>query len=329
MRKKIKKIAFAFVLIQALTQNVNAVCTPGGFLTVDIVLKADYTAIFPIRIAGVTVIPGRIPDSGGSVGSAVCVCSDPFPRVGIPVSFFEPSRIIEVVKDPYCFPTMGIGLGMTSGGMLAGTKSNAPNGESSFFQTHYFIFPLYAIIEYFTDWICLEITGYDLAYITEVDPLWNDDTLNAIINPEALLFGNPISNLACMADSVSSTLALEPLDALFWCKGSWGNAYPLTGQTPSKNWVEDSASVAATMIYKMHRQLLLWGSWGQLGLCGYYPAPIWRKSAYRLQLVSPIPNPYATPIGTSGLLWTSGKNPPFVGDNFGYLLFKKRECCAL
>jgi len=324
--KIIYKIIFISVLIQ---KNIYAVCNPTGMLSADIIFKADYTAMFPMRIAGITVVPGRIPDSGGSVGSPICMCPMPppiFMRIGIPVSFFEPSRLIEVVKDPYCFPTMGFGSS-SSNGLMGGTAGDALDRQRTFFQAHYYIFPVYALLELFTDFICMEITGFDVAYITEVDPLWNDDTLSAIINPEALLFGNPISNLACVADSVSSTV-YEPLDPLFWCKGSWGNAYPLTGNTLTKNYVEDSASVAGSIIYKLHRQLILWGSWGQAGLCGYFPAPIWRKSAYRLQLVTPIVNPFATTIGTSGLTWTIGKNPPFIGDNFGYLLFKKRECCA-
>ena len=304
-----------------------AVCSPTGALTVDIILKADYTAMFPLRIAGITIIPGRIPDTSGSVGSPICICPDPIPRIGIPVSFFEPSRLIEVVKDPYCFPSMGFGLS-TSGGAIGGTSGDDGIGnQSTFYQAHYYVFPIYALLELLTDFICLQTTGFDLAYITEVDPLWNNDTLSAIINPEALLFGNPVANLTCMADSVSSAV-FEPIDALFWCKGSWGNAYPLTGQTGGDGYVEASASVAASLIYKLHRQLVLWGSWGQAGLCGYYPAPIWRKSAYRLQLVTPIASPYATTIGTTGMSWSFGKNPPFVGDNFSYLLFKKRECCA-
>jgi len=319
-----KKILISLLL----SLNLYAVCAPTGALTADIILKADYTAMFPLRVAGITLVPGRIPDSGGSVGSPICVCPDPFPRVGIPVSFFEPSRLIEVVKDPFCFPSMGFGLG-TSEGTLGGTSgSGEGDGQSTFFQAHYYIFPIYAMLEILTDFLCLQTTGFDVAYLTEVDPLWNNDTLSAIINPEALLFGNPISNLACMADSVSSAV-YEPLDPLFWCKGSWGNAYPLTGQTGSDGYVEASASVAASLIYKLHRQLILWGSWGQAGLCGYYPAPIWKKSAYRLQIVTPIANPFATTIGTTGTLWSSGKNPPFEGDNFSYLLFKKRECCAL
>lgn len=315
------------LILLTLQIKLFAVCSPTGALTVDIILKADYTAMFPLRIAGIPMIPGRMPDIGGSVSSPICICKDPIPRIGIPVSFFEPSRLIEVVKDPYCFPSMGFGL-PTSGGAIGGTSGDDGVGnQSTFYQAHYYIFPIYALLELLTDFICLQSTGFDMAYITEVDPLWNNDTLSAIINPEALLFGNPIANLACMADAVSSAV-FQPLDPLFWCKGSWGNAYPLTGQTGGDGYVEASASVAASLIYKLHRQLILWGSWGQLGLCGYYPAPIWRKSAYRLQIVTPIPSIYATTIGTTGMLWSFGKNPPFVGDNFSYLLFKKRECCA-
>ena len=320
-----KKSIFIFLIFMQV--NLFAVCAPTGALTVDIILKADYTAMFPLRIAGIPIIPGRIQDVGGSVSSPICICPDPIPRIGIPVSFFEPSRLIEVVKDPYCFPSMGFGL-TTSGGALGGTSGDDGSGnQSTFYQAHYYIFPIYALLELLTDFICLQMTGFDMAYLTEVDPLWNNDTLSAILNPEALLFGNPISNLACIADAVTSAV-FEPIDALFWCKGSWGNAYPLTGQTGGDGFVEGGASVAASLIYKLHRQLILWGSWGQAGLCGYYPAPIWRKSAYRLQIVTPIPSLYATTIGTTGMLWSFGKNPPFVGDNFSYLLFKKRECCA-
>ena len=320
-----KKSIFIFLIFMQV--NLFAVCAPTGALTVDIILKADYTAMFPLRIAGIPIVPGRIQDVGGSVSSPICICKDPIPRIGIPVSFFEPSRLIEVVKDPYCFPSMGFGL-TTSGGTLGGTSGDDGSGnQSTFYQAHYYIFPIYALLELLTDFICLQMTGFDMAYLTEVDPLWNNDTLSAILNPEALLFGNPVSNLACIADAVTSAV-FEPIDALFWCKGSWGNAYPLTGQTGGDGYVEGSASVAASLIYKLHRQLVLWGSWGQAGLCGYYPAPIWRKSAYRLQIVTPIPSLYATTIGTTGTIWSFGKNPPFVGDNFSYLLFKKRECCA-
>lgn len=316
------------ILTIFLSINLYAVCSPTGALTIDIVTKADYTAMFPLKVAGIPLAHGRIPDAFSSVVSPICICPAPppvFKRIGFPVGFYEPNKLIEVVKDPYCFPLMGFGL-TSSSGTIGGTSGEGVGNQSTFFQGHFYHFPLYAIIGLFVDWMCVENGDFDVAYITEIDPLWNDDTLSAIINPEALLFGNPIANLACMADSISSQVYI-PLDILFWCKGSWGNAYPLTGQTGSDGYVEASASVAASLIYKLHRQLITWASWGYL--CSKYPAPIWTKSAYRLQIVSPIPSPYATTIGTTGMMWSFGKNPPFIGDNFGYLVFKKRECCGL
>ncbi|WP_187648686.1 TraU family protein [Nitrosophilus labii] len=327
MKKGFAVLFFTLMLLWP-SGKAEAVCKANPAQLVTIMTSTCYSCMLPLRIAGITILQGPMPDPMGSVGSPICICNMPpplFVRIGIPVSFFEPSRLIDVVKDPYCFAGLGFGLGLNP--MQGGTKGDAISKSRTFFQAHYYIFPLYAILELMTDFICLETTGFDVAYITEVDPLWNDDMLSAIINPEALLFGNPITNMACIADSVAAQIN-APLDPLFWCKGSWGNAYPLTGNTNTKDYVEDSASVAASIIYKLHRQLILWGSWGQLGLCGYYPAPIWRKSAYRMQIMAPIPHPIATGIGQSGLLWSYGKNIPFVGDNFNYLLFKKRECCA-
>lgn len=317
----LKKLSITLIF---LANYAFAVCSPTGALTVDLIAKIDWSATLPLRIAGATILPGRMADAAGSVGSPICTCMDPFPRVGVPVSFYEPSRIIEVVKDAYCFPTFGYGFGSMFGG---GTAGDSHDKQKTFYQSHYVVFPAWAVLELMEDIACMEKGGIDYGYVTEPDPFWNSDELALFINPEALLFGNPIANLACIADSVASTL-FNPLDPLFWCKGTWGNAYPLTGWTNTKNMVEDSASVAASMVYKLHRELVLWGSWGQAGLCGYFPMPIWRKSAYRLQLVTPIPS-YATTIGTSGLIWNQAKNPPFIGDNFGYILFKKRDCCVL
>jgi hypothetical protein len=43
----------------------------------------------------------------------------------------------------------------------------------------------------------------DIAYLSEVDPLWNDSTLSMLINPEAALFGNLIAQGACAADAAA------------------------------------------------------------------------------------------------------------------------------
>ena len=53
-------------------------------------------------------------------------------------------------------------------------------------------------------------------------------TASFIINPEALLFGNPIAQTACVADSVAATVS-QPIDPLFWCMGSWVRLSPVGG----------------------------------------------------------------------------------------------------
>ncbi|MDA4835001.1 TraU family protein, partial [Enterobacter hormaechei] len=47
--------------------------------------------------------------------------------------------------------------------------------------------------------------SFDVAYMTEIDPLWNDDVLTTLINPEVALFNNPIAVAACAADCVAAS----------------------------------------------------------------------------------------------------------------------------
>jgi conjugal transfer pilus assembly protein TraU len=289
-----------------------------------------WDCMLPLKIAGIPILPGSMPDKDyGAVNMPICMCPFPppvFVRYGVPVSYYEAARIVEVVKNPYCFPTMGLDLSsISTEGQLQGTKGDGHDRQRTFFQAHELVFPVFAILEILVDWICVEDTAIDMFYMTEIDPLWNDDMLAALINPEALLFGNHIANLACIADSIAAQVDM-PLDPLFWCKGSWGNAYPLTGNTHSKAYIEDSAPVAAGYIYAAHRKFFMWDAFGYL--CAKTPNPIWTKSAERMQLLAPVAHPTAMGIGKTDLLWGYGKNPPFLGDNFGYLLFRKRECCA-
>src|SRR3546814_16225818 len=76
-------------------------------------------------------------------------------------------------------------------------------------------------MEILTDMACLEQSSFDIAYVTEIDPLWQDDTLTALINPEVALFANPLAQTACAADCGAATGKL-PLAPPFWCAGCPG-----------------------------------------------------------------------------------------------------------
>jgi conjugal transfer pilus assembly protein TraU len=299
------------------------------------VLDVAWQSIFPIKIAGVRIgMNTQNVDTPDLANLPVCVCPLPPPafiRPGIPISFYEPSILLETVKDPFCIPSMGFQMMSPSGSMLSGSGPAEMNGKPklSTIQGHYYKFPIWAMMEIFTDFICVESGSFDVGWMTEIDPLWQEDVLMMIFQPEALLFANPIAQLSCVADSVGSQVGL-PIDALFWCAGSQGSIYPLTGHVLDGDYVQSQMAAAARMVYKQARMLQLFD--GAVNICAKVPTPIWIKSHYRYQVAKPVRGIGAIAVGRSSLLWGSLKNPMAGGtgspDNFSWIVFKKRVCCA-
>ncbi|MFY9270808.1 MAG: TraU family protein [Candidatus Manganitrophaceae bacterium] len=298
-----------------------------------------WNCIFPIRIGGVTVIPGDVPDTPDLSRLPVCVCPAPPPiffRPGIPVSFWEPAYFTETVKDPFYFPSLGIGLpNLVAPGFLGGTHSHIASGNqvdtAVFAQGHWFNFPVWDLLELLTDFVCVEKSSvFDIKYLSELDPLWNNDILALVMFPETLLYANPVSQMSCIADSIAAN-AWIPLSPLYWCMGSWGSAYPLTGHVNDDNYVQANAAIAARMIYKQARSGALLDT--AINLCAAVPTPVWVKQNYRLHEAKPVRDITCTPIGRSSLIWGAGNNPPYSAtgnssDNFLWMIFRKRACCA-
>ncbi|HAT3513098.1 TPA: conjugal transfer pilus assembly protein TraU [Aeromonas hydrophila] len=294
-----------------------------------------WSCIFPITIGSAKIVAGKQPDSPNP-SSPVCYCPLPYPpyiRVGINIGFWEPVRMVDVTRKPGCMVNLGgkqIDIGLNNG------QGRTRGGDSAYagatYQAHWYVYPLTYLLNIIIDSTCKDSQGFDLAYMTEVDPLWMDDELTFLINPEGTLFANPVAQAVCAADCVSSTLGL-PLDPLFWCSGCRGSVYPLDGNIDAHHGgVDSSLLTAERMIYKLHRQGILWGSMGDAGLCGSYPMPVWRKSQYRTQMLFPIPStggPFGcNPIGRSSVLYETAKEFPVKGEHFGWLIWRKRNCCA-
>ena len=56
--------------------------------------------------------------------------------------------------------------------------------------------------------------------------------------------------------------------------------------------------------------------------------PIIRKSMYRYQMTYPIPELFSCKrIGQTEALWQAGREFPYKGEDFGYLVWRKRDCC--
>lgn len=294
-----------------------------------------WKCIFPIHIAGVKIASGNAEPPSDLPKTPVCLCKRPgipVPVPGIPVSFWEPARLVDVTRTPFCMVNMGgVSLGsMGSKGRGDIQQDDEDLSKSSFYQVHWYIYPILYWLEVLIDVACLEAMSFDLAYLTELDPFWADDEKSAILNPEGILFGNPIAQAACLADGIAAT-AHTPLDALFWCAGSWGSMYPFGGTVGDHTGgIQASSLLAARFMAKLHRQGLLWGYIGVKGLCGKYPMPLIQKSQYRLQTTYPIPQTESChPIGQNPVLFQAGREFPYKGSDFGYLVFRKRDCCLL
>lgn len=291
------------------------------------VTDIDWGCFFPLTIGGIPVSNGKAPDTA-NLKSPICTCSDPFPRVGISIGFWEPVQLVDVTRTSLCFVGMG-GIQMSSlakSGQMGPSKHG--NKKESQYHLHWYDYPLLKILEVIVDSGCLDNTEFDVAYLTEFDPTWQNESLSTILHPEAILFGNLAAQVACGADAIAA-MAHTGIDALFWCAGSQGSVYPFTSYTSNHSGgIAASTSLVEKMTYKLHREMLLWGTIGHAGLCGKYPMPVWKKSQYRYQLAYPVPS-RCHPYGRTTVLWETGKEYPAKGEDFAYVVWRKRHCCAL
>jgi conjugal transfer pilus assembly protein TraU len=346
IRKTIAFITLFVLSIAIYSQTYAAVGTCKGRF-VNPITDISWASIFPMTIGKVPVIPNALglPDTPNP-SSPIVACELPpplFMRIGITIGYWEPYALTDVTRIPYCMVNMGfempLGLNMQQigGDATGGTEVSSAGGRqdtnAQFFHVHWYKYPVIYWLQLIQSAACMSTDNYDIAYMSELDPLWDDDLLSFYLNPEAILFGNPVTQLACITESVlTSTNVALPLDVLFWCAGSQGSMYPLTG-TVSSAFSDTSNAVLLTerMNYKLHREGLVLETVPEWpAICHQYYAPILPKSRYRYQYTNVVPEPYIShPYTTTTMISEAGKNNIVTGDNFGFLNFKKRNCVFL
>lgn len=319
--------------------------------------KTCWECIFPMSLIGVTVFNLSEDSVRAAVGpgnSAIyppqlcgCICFTPYICVpGLPFGAFFPSHLMEVVRNPFCFPSLN---GLTIGANptfinrgLVDVAQDDPALKMSYYHVHFIIFPLWAMLGTGINILCANPSSMgnplDIAYLSEVDPGWDDDVVSLLMFPEAVLFANPIATAACAVDSVSASFGY-PLDPLFWCAGSFGNVYPPSGYTSGSysGQVKPAALVITRVLAKLSRigAETWWAADGSL-ICSDIPTFLIIKSQYKFQLLYPIANSDSTnvvgccsPIGRTQLMWGLAKTYPVDGDDFVFLIWKLQRCCML
>jgi len=296
-----------------------------------------WRCLFPLSIGSGEVVSGDNPDTKNpSSPVEVCPMGEGF-RVGLNIGFWEPFALTDVTPTPYCMVNLGgfqMNLGTRTG--QGGKQMHTPSSSGAFYYVHWYKYPLLYWLQIITSLGCQQTGNFDIAYLTELDPTWNDDELAFILNPEAALFGNLLAQAACAADGLAAQRGL-PINALFWCAGTQGGMYPLDGTVfDEKSPIQSAILLSERMDFKMHREGLVWDSSGDSGsgvngpICHQYPAPILPKNRYRYQMTNTIPAAnHCYPFGHMAATWATGHITPASGNHFGFLLWKKRNCTFL
>lgn len=314
---------------QAAANSAASIECEGRF--VNPISDVCWECIFPISIGSVPVPMGKNADTQNP-SSPIQICPvGILYRIGIAIGFWEPFAMTDVSRAPMCMVNLG-GFSISAGKMGTGGGGQAElEAGRGFYHVHWYKYPLISWLNIITDYACMQGGDMDIGYLSELDPMWNDSNLSLMINPEALLFGNLIAQSSCAVDAAAATARL-PLNALFWCAGSQGSMYPFTGYVSNEyNTLMSSVLLSERMAFKLHRQGMIMNSVGaDSAVCFEYPSAIIPKDRYRYQMVNMHPNTqWCHPFGASVLRWELGRNPPNTRQNYGYLIWRKRNCVVL
>lgn len=295
-----------------------------------------WSCIFPISIGPTKISSGKSNKDTSNPKDIICSCVKPLVgiQIGVPIGLWEPVRLIDVTRTPYCMVSMG---GIEIFGNKKGISSTEYNVEdrglnSGFYHAHIYNYPVISWLDILMDFVCLEKGSFDVAFMTELDPTWNDDELSAILNPEVAMYANPIAQTACVADCLSSTTSLG-IDSLHWCAGCNGSFYPFVGTVSyMRGGVHASTLLSGRLIAKLHRTASLPVTSGKKAMCEPYVDLNIKKSQYKLQMVYPKAAKgvkACNPLGESEALFGEFKEFPYKGEDWSYILWRKRNCCAL
>lgn len=156
----------------------DALCE-GNF--VNPITDICWDCLFPMTIGNVPVFPGVAPDTENpSMPIQICPMGILY-RIGLAIGYWEPFALTDVTRSPYCMVNLG-GFNINVGKMGAGKGTqNDPATQGAFYHVHWYKYPLTYWLNIITSAGCLERGDMDIAYLSELDPLWNDSSLSSII----------------------------------------------------------------------------------------------------------------------------------------------------
>lgn len=295
--------------------------------------NVPYSSSLPIYLGGGTLGNGNasIPDTASHKSICSCKSSKGLVDPGVVLGMWEPAYLIEFVREHSCSPVLGVELPLPTKTKLGTTGSDiSSSNEYTFYHVHLYSFPLYSMMNLFSDLKCgsQDYMDMDLLYASELDPSWNDEYKALLEFPETSALASVNAVESCSYDALKSMNGVVD-NGLYYCAGSWGYMYPLSGYTPNLGSpAENTSLLASKLLYMLHRRLLLKDFIGDNALCGAYKRASLNKEAYRFSLVYPVPetsNSHA--LGEPVANWLGDSRVPPGFHDVVYMVWRYKNCC--
>jgi len=263
------------------------------------------------------------------------------PDVGIKMRIVDMTGFAEVTPIPFYFPCFMTNSPKKVNVKKRGNKfANSNNDTGTYLNAHFISYPVFAVLNLFTNQACLSASKIDLPFVGELEPEWYNEFIASYTHPENMLVSNPIAQVACLSDCVSSAFK-KPNEALIWCRGCWHTQRAGDGRAEGKEGIVDAAELSVNMLDYMAMTFRSPQSIPVTTLpsgvtvtpastnaiaCGkkrYFPRII--KPAFFLQPAYPLAHK-PIPIGYPPLVWSNFKTVPgYTSTDFA--IWKRKVCC--
>ena len=330
------------ISISAIGQTASGTTCDNNFP--NFITDVCWSCMYPMTIAGGAISLSTGQEDWSSGVPPVCICAGAM-KAGVSMGFWEPAIIIDSHINPGCMSTLG-GAKFPIGGNIGGVTD--PHTSTAFRQSTYYRSPLMYLMSAVLDDSCADRSAFDMAWTSELDPSWNDDEAASIKMPIAFAFGSLPGVMAGGVDAIAAN-AGWPISEIFWQAGSWGPIYPLSGNGHYFSDDQFGRLITTKMLAEAHDMgelgnLFTGGagkSYGASAMCtqdpmGWPIQPIMDKKQYKISRLFPVPQTSkiaglcCSPIGRSTLLAeTMSQGPTTKFKDFGYIVYRKRDCCAV
>lgn len=307
---------------------------PNADIFTDLLDRVPFGAMLPISVGGARL--GNSSHGDRTPGSAsrrsVCTCSHDLgiPETGLTVGLWEVAYLMEFTREPGCSPVLGTMLPLPDRGIGSFGDGTLDSSDLSLYHVHLYSFPLNTMLNLFTDFNCgrYDYMDMDLLYASELDVSWYDESLAMINTPEIATLANAGTVASCSADATLSFKG-NTSDDLFYCAGSWGFLYPLTGYVGTSGSVAENTSLLAVRVMNLlHRRGLLPVTMGDDALCGGVYYDEMSKSMYRFSMLYPFAESSDNhALGEPVQYWLGDSRVPPTKHNVIYLVWRYRNCC--